>query len=305
MAPVLRFAPSPNGRLHLGHAFSACLNYDLAQQTGGTMLLRIEDIDLGRARAHFATAIIEDLKWLGIKWSEPVIYQSQRFAIYQNALNILRDLDLLYPCWASRAEIRNHIEGQVADLSAWPRDMDGALVYPGIYRDISERKRQQLMWDSSDYAWRIKMDKLHALAEAKNGGPLLLSSFNARDPAQTKTAEVNAHNFGDIIIARKDIPTSYHLSVTVDDAAQNISHIVRGRDLYAATHIHRLLQAVLEFPEPHYLHHDLLKAPEGRRLSKTAGDGAFRRAEEAGWSAQQVRAHLPPPIGDGSYESLL
>lgn len=302
---VFRFAPSPNGRLHLGHAFSACLNQHLAEVSNGTLLLRIEDIDIGRSRKAFIQAIFDDLRWLGIDYAPNPIQQSQRFDIYQQSLNELRALGLIYPCWASRAEIRNHVMDQPGGIAAWPRDPDGALIYPKLYRDISDRQRKALMWENRDFAWRIDIDALHALAEEKNGGALTYVEVDALTPTEKTQERVDARLYGDVIIARKDIPTSYHLSVVVDDALQNVTHVVRGRDLRPATHIHRLLQIVLGLPAPIYTHHKLLRAPEGRRLSKTAGDTSFRALELAGYSGADIRQLMPPPIGQGDYDVCL
>jgi glutamyl-Q tRNA(Asp) synthetase len=303
--PVFRFAPSPNGRLHLGHAYSACLNQHLAEHAGGVLLLRIEDIDIGRSRQHFIQAIFDDLDWLGVPYARNSLQQSSRFAIYEQSLKQLREMGLVYPCWATRAEIRNHIMDQAGGLNAWPRDPDGGYVYPNLYKELKPRERQALMWENRDYAWRIDIDALQSMAEEKNSGPIFFTESDALAPASKTETRVDARPFGDIIIARKDIPTSYHLSVVLDDAHQNITHVVRGQDLRAATHIHRLLQMVLGLPAPIYTHHALLQAMEGRRLSKTAGDSSFRALELAGVTAQDIRRHLPPPMGDGRYEDLL
>jgi glutamyl-Q tRNA(Asp) synthetase len=302
---VFRFAPSPNGRLHLGHAYSACLNQHLAAQVGGTLLVRIEDIDLGRARPHFIQAIFDDLDWLGVTYARDSLRQSDRFDAYAQALTQLRGMGFVYPCWATRAEIRNHIMDQPGGLAAWPRDPDGGYVYPNLYKRLSDWERHALMWENRDYAWRIDIDALQAVAEDKNGGPIFFTACDALNMETEIETRVDARPFGDIVIARKDIPTSYHLSVVLDDAYQNVSHVVRGQDLLAATHIHRLLQIVLGLPAPVYTHHPLLRAIEGRRLSKTAGDNSFRALELAGITAGDIRRHLPPPLGDGRYEDFL
>ncbi len=303
--PVFRFAPSPNGRLHLGHAYSACLNQYLAAQAGGVLLLRIEDIDVGRSRPHFIQAIFDDLDWLGVSYARDSLRQSNRFAIYEQSLKRLREMSLVYPCWATRADIRNHIMDQPGGLTAWPRDPDGGYVYPNLYKQLSNWERHALMWENRDYAWRLNIDALQNLAEKKNGGPIFFTESEALSPMASTETRVDARPYGDIIIARKDIPTSYHLSVVLDDAHQKVTHVVRGQDLRAATHIHRLLQIALDLPAPVYTHHPLLRAVEGRRLSKTAGDSSFRALELAGVTAQDIRRHLPPPLGDGRYEALL
>ena len=287
--PVTRFAPSPNGRLHMGHAYSALMCQHLAQ--GGTFLLRIEDIDLGRRRQAFIDAIFEDLAWLGLEWPEPVLFQSERFDLYQDALDRLRTMDVVYPCWASRRDIRTYIDS-LGQLSDWPVDPDGAFIYPGLYRDLDPKQRNDLMWEDANYAWRLDMSKAIALAQEKHGAPL---SFT-----EASTGEkifISADIFGDVIIARKDIPTSYHLSVVIDDAAQNVNLVTRGMDLQAATHIHRVLQVLLDLPEPVYFHHALVRHITGQRLSKRAGDIGFASWREAGKSAQDLINALPSPFG--------
>jgi len=299
---ITRFAPSPTGRLHLGHAYSACLAHQLASRHDGQFLLRIEDIDIGRSRTHFVDAIIDDLHWLGLSWQEPVIRQSQRFNIYKSALKRLDALGLIYPCWATRAEIRAHIEDLPGGMKNWPRDPDGAVIYPKLYTDISDHTRRELMWEGRDYAWRINIEKMHKLAEEKNGGPLFFHEIDFLQDAQSHTVKVDARQFGDVIIARKDIPTSYHLSVVIDDDLQNITHIVRGVDLKPAAHIHRLLQCILDLKRTKYCHHPLIQSIEGRRLSKTAGDEGFRSIGNNALKAEDVRALLPAPIGHGAFE---
>ena len=302
---ITRFAPSPNGRLHLGHAYSACLAHDMAKQRDGQFILRIEDIDIGRSRDHFREAIFEDLNWLGLDWSTPVIQQSKRFGIYKAALTRLNDMGVIYPCWATRAEIRAHIDALPGGIKHWPRDPDGAPIYPKLYSDISEHERRDHMWEGRDYAWRLNIEKLQLMAEAINGGPLFFREVDLLNQNECETIKVDARAFGDVIIARKDIPTSYHLSVVIDDDAQNITQVIRGQDLKAATHIHRLLQSVLDLKVPHYHHHPLLYWSGGRRLSKTAGDIGFRSMLGDSAKAAQIRALLPPPIGHGAFDQKI
>ena len=294
---VTRFAPSPNGWLHLGHAYSALFAARQAAAHDGVFLLRIEDIDTGRARAHFVDGIYQDLDWLGLTWPEPVLMQSTRFETYQAALGNLRDRNLVYPCWASRAEIAAEINAMPGGAENWPRDPDGAPVYPGIYRDINTQQRQSLMWRGGSYAWRLRMDRAIAEAEKLNGGPLFFTELSGGTPQRVA---VEAQLFGDVVLARKDVPTSYHLSVVIDDAEQNITHVTRGRDLMAATHIHRVLQLLLDLPEPQYFHHELVRDISGRRLSKQAGDPGFRGLRQDGYSRDDVIAALPAPIGSGA-----
>lgn len=287
-AHITRFAPSPNGRLHLGHAYSALMAQKLSGS--GRFILRIEDIDLGRRRQHFIDAIYEDLAWLGLSWPIPVMVQSDRFDIYQTALNKLRDMEVVYPCWASRADIRDYINSQPGGREAWPVDPDGAAIYPGLYKDISPTKRDSMMWEGSNYAWRLDSEKAAGLARHKNGA---LKYFEA---SQQKSHEVTPSLYGDVVLARKDIPTSYHLSVVVDDAAQDISMVTRGMDLQGATHIHRILQILLEYPEPDYYHHDLVREADGRRLSKRAGDIGIDYYRSQGYSPEKLIDELLPSL---------
>ena len=287
-AHITRFAPSPNGRLHLGHAYSALMAQKLSGS--GRFILRIEDIDLGRRRQHFIDAIYEDLAWLGLSWPIPVMVQSDRFDIYQTALNKLRDMEVVYPCWASRADIRDYINSQPGGREAWPVDPDGAAIYPGLYKDISPTKRDSMMWEGGNYAWRLDSEKVAGLARHKNGA---LKYFEA---SQQKSHEVTPSLYGDLVLARKDIPTSYHLSVVVDDAAQDISMVTRGMDLQGATHIHRILQILLEYPEPDYYHHDLVREADGRRLSKRAGDIGIDYYRSQGYSPEKLIDELLPSL---------
>jgi glutamyl-Q tRNA(Asp) synthetase len=287
-AHITRFAPSPNGRLHLGHAYSALMAQKLSGS--GRFILRIEDIDLGRRRQHFIDAIYEDLAWLGLSWPIPVMVQSDRFDIYQTALNKLRDMEVIYPCWASRADIRDYINSQPGGREAWPVDPDGAAIYPGLYKDISPTKRDAMMWEGGNYAWRLDSEKAAALARHKNGS---LKYFEA---SQQKSHDVTPSLYGDVVLARKGMPTSYHLSVVVDDAAQDISLVTRGMDLQSATHIHRILQILLEYPEPDYYHHDLVREADGRRLSKRAGDIGIDYYRNQGYSAEKLIDELLPSL---------
>jgi glutamyl-Q tRNA(Asp) synthetase len=239
---ISRFAPSPTGRLHLGHAWSALLAHDAARAENGRFLLRIEDIDATRCRAEFTENICEDLRWLGLIWDGEVIIQSQRMAIYRAALAQLDGLGILYRCTCTRSEI-------------------GTGRYPGTCRTLGH----------SEGAWRIDMAKAMALA-----GPLIWHDGNQGEIIADPMAE------GDVILARKDIGTSYHLSVTVDDAAQGITHIVRGMDLFSATHVHRLLQALLGLPTPHYQHHQLIIGNDGTRLAKRKQSPALAELREQG-----------------------
>lgn len=293
---VTRFAPSPNGWLHLGHAYSALIGAHAAHAANGQFLVRLEDIDVGRARPHFVDGIYQDLEWLGLAWPEPVMVQSTRFEIYEAALKKLRDAGLVYPCWATRRDIQGALHTLYGDKNNWPRDPDGAPVYPGLYRETPDSERKRLMFEGDSYAWRLDMQKALTVAAKKTGTPLSYIEILDTKPTRLPlTPEV----YGDVVLARKDVPTSYHLAVTVDDAAQGVTQVTRGQDLAPATAIHRLLQVLLELPEPSYHHHALVRDTGGRRLSKQAGDSGFRELRQQGMSREEVLSLLPPPIGAG------
>jgi glutamyl-Q tRNA(Asp) synthetase len=276
---VSRFAPSPTGRLHLGHAWSAVRSHDLARERGGRFLLRIEDIDPARSRAEHIAGIIEDLSWLGLSWDGAPVLQSERLALYQAALDRLKAMGLVYPCFCTRADI--------TASAAAPHGPDGPL-YPGTCRALSAGDREARC-ASEPHAWRL--DTARAIAVA---GPLAWYDQGAR----RVVAEPEMH--GDVVLARKDAPTSYHLAVTVDDAAQGVTDVVRGEDLFAATHVHRLLQALLELRPPRYHHHAVLKGSDGHRLSKRSGAPTIAATREAGADPAMLLATLREgqhPIG--------
>lgn len=272
-----RFAPSPTGRLHLGHAYSAIQSHDFARGHGGRFSLRIEDIDGTRSRPEHVEGILRDLEWLGLGWDGEVTYQSQRLDLYQAALDRLREMGLLYPCFCTRADI-------AASLSA-PHGPEGA-VYPGTCRGLPAPDL------SRTHSWRLDVGRALQFAL-----PLWERGLCWHDAfAGWVRADPLAH--GDVVLARKDAPASYHLAVTVDDAAQGITHVVRGKDLFEATHVHRLLQALLDLPTPEYRHHDLLLGPDGTRLAKRHGAPsleAMRLSGEDGRAlADRLRQGLLP-----------
>jgi len=283
--PVFRFAPSPNGELHLGHAYSALLNDQLARETRGRLLLRIEDIDTARCTPEFEAGIYRDLKWLGIEWEEPVRRQSDQFDDYRDALERLVDAGLAYPSFMSRGEARAVIAEAVASGEEWPRDPDGVPLFPNVERKLSHRERQSRMEAGEPYAWRLDVEAAlahvqHPISWHEDGaGPTGASGETSADPAA----------WGDIVIARKDTPTSYQLSVTVDDALQGITHVVRGRDLFFATSVQRLLQELLGLSAPTYLHHDLVLGEDGRKLSKSRRDTGLSSLREAGLTPHDIR----------------
>ncbi len=278
---VFRFAPSPNGEMHLGHALSALIGFERARASGGQFLVRIEDIDEDRSRPQFVAGIFADLAWLGIAWEEPVAFQSQRMPAYRAAARRLDDMGLLYPCFATRAEIE-------AAAAGGPVDPDGAPLYPGLFkgRDAGEVARRKAAGEP--FALRIDMTAaVSAVAARLGGAPLTFTELGEDDRPQQIAAR--PERWGDAVIVRKDVPTSYHLAVVVDDAWQGVTHVTRGRDLYAATDLHRLLQVLLDLPAPLYHHHRLVMDAEGRKLAKSARDTSLRSLRESGFTPGDIR----------------
>ena len=286
-APIVtRFAPSPTGLLHLGHAYAALFAERAARQAGGRFLLRIEDIDRGRARDHFEAAIGEDLAWLGLDWEKPARRQSDHFDDYRAALAKLAGLGVVYPCFCTRAEIRAEIEraGAAPHLASHlapggqnPVGPDGPL-YPGTCRALTGDERAARIEAGEQHALRLDVARAAGIA-----GPLVW-----RDLASGET-EARPEIFGDVVIARKDTPTSYHLAVTVDDHVQGVSLVTRGDDLFHASHLHRLLQSLLSLDVPDYRHHRLITDADGRRFAKRDGSVTLRALREAGHTPQEVR----------------
>ena len=287
--PVLRFAPSPNGELHLGHALSAFVGFDMATRLGGRFLVRIEDIDTARCREEYVTRIFEDLHWLGIAWEEPVLRQSEHFTTYSAASDWLLKLGLLYPCFATRSEIAEATETAPAAL-----DPDGTPLYPGLHKSLPKEEVAARLSRGEPFALRLHMDRALDALEGITGARRV--AFTEIDDAgNLERIEMDPADWGDAVIVRKDVPTSYHLAVTVDDARQGVTHVTRGRDLYAATSLHRLLQVILGLPEPLYHHHRLLTDADGHKLSKSAGDTSLRELREKGADRLQVRRRLGLP----------
>ena len=274
---VTRFAPSPTGRLHLGHAYSAILAHDVARAEGGRFLLRIEDIDGTRSRAEHVAGIIDDLAWLGLVWEGPV-FQSERLDLYARALDRLHGMGLVYPCFCTRAEI-------AASLSA-PHGAGGA-IYPGTCRALLPDERAARMGEP--HCWRLDMDRALRCLDPSGVGLTWADEIAGR-----QIANPAAH--GDVILARKDAPASYHLAVTVDDAAQGITDVIRGVDLFEATHVHRLLQALLGLPTPRYRHHALLTDAAGERLAKRNGAPTLAGRREAGEDGRALADRLRAAI---------
>jgi glutamyl-Q tRNA(Asp) synthetase len=269
---VTRFAPSPTGYLHLGHAFSALF----AAEAGDKFLLRIEDIDAGRCRPEFEQAIFEDLAWLGLIWETPVRLQSEHFDDYAAALDRLSAMEMTYPCFCSRGEIKSEIKR----AGGAPQGPDGP-VYPGICRDLSPAEREERIADGDAYALRLDMQR--AIAQA--GSLCWIDRGRGERSAQPA-------RFGDVVLARKDTPVSYHLAVTLDDVLQGITLVTRGEDLAPATDIHRLLQALLDLPTPDYHHHRLLTDDTGTRYAKRDHALTLRALRDAGKTPNQIREML-------------
>ena len=281
---VCRFAPSPNGYLHLGHALSALMNFDLARAGGGRFLLRIEDIDRARCRAELEAAIYEDLAWLGVTWEYPVRRQSEHLDDYRAALARLEALGLIYPSFESRAEIM--ALARAAAPGAQPCDPDGAPLYPGAARALSHAERARKVAAGEPHA--LRLDMAAALARAGSAG-LAWTETGSGPDGETGTVAAAPGRWGDVVLGRKDVPASYHLAVVIDDARQGVTHVVRGRDLFWSTSVHRLLQALLDLPAPVYHHHRLVLDPDGRKLSKSTKATALRSLRHEGVTAAAIR----------------
>ena len=252
--PVFRFAPSPNGRLHLGHAYSALLNQLLAREAGGRLLLRIEDTDQTRCRPEFVDGILEDLAWLGLQWEQPVRIQSEHFADYENALRRLWDIGAVFPCFCSRKQV---------DAQSLPiKDPDGQGHYGGMCRELGRSEVEARLSSGEQHGWRLKTDATPAAM------------------------------WGDVMIAKRHVGSSYHIAVVVDDALQGVTHVVRGRDMEAATPLHQLLQERLDLLHPHYHHHDLIRDEAGHKLSKSLKSKSIAALRDDGVTPTEIRQHL-------------
>jgi glutamyl-Q tRNA(Asp) synthetase len=282
MPPGFRFAPSPNGYLHLGHALSALLNADQAKAAGGRLLLRIEDIDAARCRPEYERAIYQDLAWLGLVWEQPVRRQSEHFEDYRAALTKLGVMGLVYPSFESRAEIARLVVERETQGS-WPRDPDGAPLYRGAAKKMAPAERARRM-GTEPYVLRLDMS-----AALAHSGPLTWTETGAGPAGETGTIAANPAAWGDVILARKETPTSYHLAVAVDDAAQGVTEVVRGHDLFHSTSVHRLLQALLGLPAPRYHHHRLILDADGNKLSKSTLATGLRGLRAQGVTAAGIR----------------
>ncbi len=282
---TFRFAPTPNGELHLGHAFSALVTWEMAERLGGRVLLRIEDIDLGRSREQFVNQIYQDLGWLGLRWREPVRQQSEHFEIYRRAAGQLQDAGMLYPCFATRKEIAAAVEAH-----AGAKDPDGAPLYQGLHKHLTASEVASRKAAGEPFALRLDSAKACARARQMCGGQLRFATFD--EMGNEAIIEARPERWGDAVIVRKDVPASYHLAVVVDDALQAVSHVTRGQDLLAATDLHCLLQILLGLPSPLYHHHRLITDTRGRKLAKSARDTSLRSLREQGMTANGVRQLL-------------
>lgn len=282
--PVFRFAPSPNGLLHLGHAYSALTNLRLARASGARILLRIEDIDTARCRPHFEKQMLEDLEWIGFEWDEPPMRQSAQFDRYRAAVEELIDADLLYPSTLSRRQIMEAVEAKTAAGLSWPSDPDGAPFYPGHERQLPPRERLDIIESGADHA--LRLDLPAALDRLR--GDLVWAETGSGPQGQAGLIEACPQQWGDVVLARKDVPASFHLCVCLDDAFQEVTHIARGQDLFWSTGVHRLLQELLALPIPQYHHHELILDETGRKLSKSRGDTALLHLREAGMTRRDI-----------------
>ncbi len=284
---VTRFAPSPTGLLHLGHALAALT----AARAGERFLLRIEDLDTSRCRAEFVDAIFEDVRWLGLTWEQPALRQSARGDAYRDALGLLARQHLLYPCFCTRKEIADEIARAVEaphffDLAA-PRPGPDGPIYPGTCRHLSEDERASRIAAGTPYALRLDRAKAAALA-----GPLTFEERGAGPGGEHGVIAVEPGLFGDVVLARKDMPAAYHLAVVVDDAYQGVTLVTRGNDLFAATHVQRLLQKLLGLPEPAYAHHRLILDASGKKFSKRDQAVTLQGLREEGVTAEEIRKRI-------------
>ncbi|HEY8124083.1 MAG TPA: tRNA glutamyl-Q(34) synthetase GluQRS [Methylocystis sp.] len=280
---VFRFAPSPNGYLHLGHAYSALLNFDLARQCGGRFLLRIEDVDTGRARPEFEAAIYEDLAWLGLDWERPVRRQSEHFGDYARTFERLDAMRLIYACDCKRSDIAR----TAAAKPDWPCDPDGSPLYPGTCRVKPHRPAREVL-ARRGVALRLDMRMASTLA----GQGLSGQGLAWREFPQGATIAADPARWGDVVLARKDTPASYHIAVVVDDALQGVTDVVRGKDLFEATSLHRLLQRLLDLQAPDYRHHGLVLDEKGEKLAKSVASTALRALRAEGWTPADVRRRV-------------
>jgi len=280
-----RFAPSPTGLLHVGNAYSALHCAQWAERHDAELILRIEDIDHTRCREEYADALLEDLRWLGLRWPKPVLYQSRNLAAYRDAIDRLHAMEAIYPCFCTRKTIQQEIER----MGAAPHAGEHSEFYPGTCRSLAPHHRRQRMQEGM-FAWRLDMARAMQLATEMNDGPLMWHDGDGLHHA------VQLQH--DSVIGRKDIGISYHLAVVVDDAAQGVSHIIRGEDLRDSAPLHRLLQVLLGLPDPVYIHHPLLRDMQGERLAKRIHSTTLQSLREAGVDPERLHRFLLHESGD-------
>lgn len=276
--PVFRFAPSPNGELHLGHAYSALFNQHMAREAEGQLLLRIEDIDTARCTPALEAQMLHDLEWIGFEWNGSIRKQSEHFDLYADYLERLEEGGLVYPSTLSRSDIGRIVAAEEERGVVWPRDPDGAPKFPGREYDAKPE-------DGQPFSWRLDVEA----AAARVGESLFWTETGAGPEAETGVVSADPSVWGDAVLVRKDTPTSYHLSVVVDDALQGVTHVVRGQDLFAATAMHVLLQELFGLAQPVYHHHGLIVADDGLKLSKSRRDTSIRALREAGLQPADIR----------------
>ncbi len=282
---VARFAPSPNGHLHLGHAYSALMNQLVTRETGGRLLMRMEDIDTTRCRPEFEASICEDLTWLGFAWEHPLRRQSEHLGEYAAALDSLERRGLVYPCFCSRGDIMS----VVAPRPSWPTDPDGTPLYAGTCRHLSQKERERRLAAGEKASYRLDMER--ALREVARD----LTWSEYRETGRPADHAATPAVWGDAVLARRDIATSYHIAVVIDDAAQGVTDVVRGEDLFQATSLHRLLQELLDLPAPAYHHHRLLRDAAGQKLAKSLRAKSLRTFRQEGRSREDVLARIGLP----------
>jgi len=284
--PVFRFAPSPNGYLHLGHAFSALINQQICNSINGKMLLRLENTDITRCRSYYEEAIVEDLTWIGFMWQGEIRRQSDHFDHYAGILDDLEHEGLAYPSFLSRRQINDMVRKKEEAMGqSWPRDPDGAVHYPGNEYDLDAETRRQLRRQHPNFAVRLNIKQSQNWLARQMPGPLAWREMDCEitgNPAPVRQIDCQPQQWGDLVLGRQDIPASYHLACVVDDGLQGVTHVVRGKDIYPATAIHRLLQDILGLPDPIYCHHDLIVDEEGNKFSKRHGQTGLRQLRQAG-----------------------
>ena len=283
--PIFRFAPSPNGELHLGHAYSALLNQQMAKEEGGILLLRIEDIDLERCNQQLEKQMLEDLEWLGIEWDGTPRRQSEHLEAYRQTLDTLEHAGLIYPSVSSRGEIRHRISEIEEAGTVWPRDPDGVPHYPGEERHLTAPERNAVKREADRYSMRLDVEK----ALGDHSDQLFWQESGTGPSGESGQVVADPYRWGDVLLGRKDVPTSYHLSCVLDDALQGVTHVVRGQDLFHATSIHRLLQEILGLPVPFYHHHQLILDEDGQKLSKSRKDTSLQQLRGAGLQPDDIK----------------